>query len=52
MSETNLAPELVRRLEQVEREAQDSPKLGSRDWLFLILSGIVFPVLLLVWGWN
>lgn len=51
MTDTTLAPELERRLEQVEREAQDSPRLGIGDWLFLFLSGVLFPALLLIWGW-
>lgn len=51
MSNTRLAPDLERRLEQAEREAQDSPAFGAKDWLFLFLSGVLFPVLLLIWGW-
>lgn len=51
MSNSNLAPELERRLEQVEREALTSPGLGRKDWIFLFLSGVLFPALLLIWGW-
>ncbi len=51
MSDTGLPPELERRLEQVEREAEASPLLATKDWLFLGFTGVVFPVLLLIWGW-
>lgn len=51
MSNSNLAPELERRLEQVEREAQTSPPLRAKDWLFLFVSGVLLPALLLIWGW-
>ncbi|UXX84781.1 hypothetical protein [Roseovarius pelagicus] len=50
MSNSRLAPELERRLEQVEREAETSPRLAAKDWLFLFLSGVAFPALLLIWG--
>jgi len=51
MSKSNLAPELERRLEQVEREAETSPLLAGKDWLFLFLTGVLFPALLMMWGW-
>jgi hypothetical protein len=51
MSDKRLAPELERRLEQVEREAQTSPGLAAKDWLFLLATGVLFPALLLIWGW-
>ncbi|WP_272011576.1 hypothetical protein [Roseovarius sp. ZX-A-9] len=51
MSNSKLAPELERRLAQVEREAETSPLLAAKDWLFLLLAGVVFPALLLIWGW-
>lgn len=51
MSNSRLAPELERRLAQAEREAEDSPGLAAKDWIFLFLAGVLFPVLLLIWGW-
>lgn len=42
MTTTRLAPELERRIEQVDREAQTSPKLATKDWLFLLLAGWSF----------
>lgn len=52
MRDTRPAPELERRLEQAEREARDSPGLGTRDWIFLFATGVLFPALLLIWGWT
>ncbi|WP_294607556.1 hypothetical protein [uncultured Roseovarius sp.] len=51
MSSSSLSPELESRLEQAEREAAERPAMRGGDWLFLLASGVVFPVLLLIWGW-
>lgn len=51
MSSSSLSPELESRIAQAEREAAERPKLRGSDWLFLFASGILFPVLLLIWGW-
>ncbi len=46
-----LPPELEQRLREVQAAADKEPGFVGVDWLILLLSGIVGPVVLLLWGW-
>jgi hypothetical protein len=49
--ETKLDPDLEYRISELEKEENQGAGFTRGDWLFLIGSGIVFPILLLIWGW-
>ena len=49
--ETKLDSDLEYRISELEKEENQGEGLTRGDWLFLIGSGIVFPILLLIWGW-
>ncbi len=51
MSNQQLAPELERRIADLELSENQGSGFTSGDWIFLLASGILFPVLLLIWGW-
>ena len=46
-----LSPELEQRVREVEEAAAREPGFVGRDWLIIVLSGIIGPIALLVWGW-
>ncbi|MBL8709229.1 MAG: hypothetical protein JNL25_08555 [Rhodospirillaceae bacterium] len=46
-----LAPELERRLKEVEEAAEREPGFVGRDWLILAVTGVLGPIALLLWGW-
>lgn len=46
-----LDPELVKRLKMVEQPDYEGELLTTGDNILLIAAGIVFPLLLMVWGW-
>jgi hypothetical protein len=46
-----LPPELEQRLKEVQAAADKEPGFTGRDWLILLLSGIIGPIALLLWGW-
>lgn len=46
-----LPPELEQRLKEVQAAADQEPGFVGRDWVILLLTGIVGPVILLLWGW-
>jgi len=49
--ETKLDSDLEYRISELEKEENQGEGFTRGDWLFLIGSGIVFPILLLIWGW-
>ena len=49
--ETKLDPDLEYRISELEKEENQGEGFTSGDGLFLIGSGIIFPILLLIWGW-
>ena len=49
--ETKLDPDLEYRISELEKEENQGEGFTLGDWLFLIGSGVVFPILLLIWGW-
>lgn len=50
MAERNLPPELERRIVEIERQGDRQSGFSARDWGLLALTGLVLPVLLLIWG--
>lgn len=47
-----LPPELERRIKELEDPANQGEGFTSLDWGLLALTGIILPVVLLIWGWN
>lgn len=50
MSE-RLDPELERRIRILENPEELGAGFTSRDWGYLVLLGIVLPLISLIWGW-
>jgi hypothetical protein len=46
-----LPPELARRIAALENEVA-APAFDRRSWLWLILLGVLLPVVLLILGWS
>jgi len=46
-----LPPELAQRIDALENQAT-TPDFDRRGWLWLILLGVVLPVVLLILGWS
>jgi hypothetical protein len=51
MASQLLEPELERRVALLENVENQGAGFGQIDWFWLIALGIVFPALLLIWGW-
>jgi hypothetical protein len=50
--ETNkLHPDLERRVAELEIEANQGSGFTAADWLWLLILGVVGPVVILFWGW-
>jgi len=47
-----LPPELERRIDVLEGDAAARRDFDPRSWLWLILLGVVLPVVLLILGWS
>lgn len=43
--------ELERRLDILENPREQGEGFGKADWIWLAVLGVIFPVLLLIWGW-
>lgn len=52
MSDSSLPSELEARIAEVERPENQGSGFTGMDWFLLALTGVIGPVLLLVWGWN
>lgn len=46
-----LSPELERRIAAMEDPANQGTGFSGMDWLWLAVTGVIGPVLLLIWGW-
>ncbi|WP_212524816.1 hypothetical protein [Actibacterium sp. MT2.3-13A] len=51
MDDRTMQMELDRRLAELEKPENQGGGLSSGDWIFLLLTGVIGPVLLLLWGW-
>ncbi|WP_420722818.1 MULTISPECIES: hypothetical protein [unclassified Hwanghaeella] len=51
MSDEPLPAELERRIQELEQPENQGAGFTGVDWLLLALTGIIGPVLLLLWGW-
>ncbi len=52
MSEQPFPPELERRLTELEKPENQGDSFTAMDWFLLLVTGVVGPVLLLIWGWS
>jgi hypothetical protein len=46
-----LPPELERRITAMENPANQGAGFSGTDWFWLAVTGVIGPVLLLIWGW-
>ena len=51
MVQEQLDPELAKRIGLVEDPAYEGQPLNSKDYIALVIVGIVIPFILMVWGW-
>jgi hypothetical protein len=51
MAKETLDPELERRIGLVEDPAYEGEPLNSKDYIGLIVVGIIIPFVLMLWGW-
>ena len=49
---SSINDELERRIVAFERGGEAGEDLSAKDWMLLILLGIVLPGLVLAWGWQ
>jgi hypothetical protein len=52
MMGNSLPPELERRILELDKPDNQGSGFTGTDWLLLALTGVIGPVLLLIWGWN
>jgi hypothetical protein len=52
MTGNSLPPELERRISELEKPGNQGSGFTGTDWLLLAITGVIGPVLLLIWGWN
>lgn len=52
MATSDLNPELERRLKALEDPAQQGQDYDATSWFWLLVLGIVLPVIVLIWGWQ
>ena len=48
---TRLPPELERRIAELEDPAHQGAGFKIADWVLLLVTDVVLPLLLLLWGW-
>lgn len=51
MVDKSIPDELERRISELEKPENQGEGLTRGDWLFLAATGVIGPVLLLIWGW-
>ncbi len=47
----SLHPELDRRLAAIESGAEAGSDFDAVSWVWMLLLGVVLPLVLLIWGW-
>lgn len=52
MATERLNPELERRLKVLENPAEQGEDFDGASWFWLIVLGIILPVIVLAWGWQ
>lgn len=52
MAREIMHPDLERRIAELEKEDQQGAGFTGIDWMWLLLLGVIGPVLLLIWGWT
>lgn len=48
----HLPEELARRVEALADESSQGADFDAFSWFWLLLLGLVGPVVLILWGWN
>ena len=51
MAREKLPAELERRIKDLENPANQGAGFTGTDWMWLMVLGVIGPVLLLIWGW-
>jgi len=51
MTQEILDSKLVKRIELVEDPAYEGEPLNSKDYIALVVVGLVLPFFLMAWGW-
>jgi hypothetical protein len=51
MTDQALHPDLERRIRELENPANQGEGFTGGDWAWLLITGVIGPVLLLIWGW-
>ena len=49
---SGISPELEQRIAALERPENQGEGFGTKDWIWLMLLGVIGPALLLIWGWQ
>lgn len=52
MINTTNSNELESRISELENPENQGAGFTGLDWVLLALTGVIFPVLLLIWGWD
>lgn len=52
MAAERLNPELERRLKALENPAEQGEDYDAASWLWLLLFGVILPIIALAWGWQ
>ena len=52
MAESTLPPELERRIRELEDPANQGGSFTAADWAWLLILGVIGPLVLLIWGWT
>ena len=52
MTTRSLPAGLERRITELEDPANQGEGFTGLDWVLLLLTGVIGPVLLLIWGWS
>ncbi len=52
MTSNTLPPELERRILELENPENQGEGFTGMDWVWLMVLGVIGPVLLLMWGWS
>ena len=47
-----IPPELERRITALEQPENQGDGFGTKDWIWLLVLGVIGPALLLIWGWQ
>jgi hypothetical protein len=52
MATGRLDPELERRVAALENPAGQGDDFDGASWFWLLVLGVILPVLVIIWGWQ